>query len=55
MPLIKRLDTNFAVRWADYEGAGQVWAWKAGLSWELNDQLRVRATSFARRARTQLA
>ncbi len=44
LPLVDRLDTNFAVRWADYDGAGQVWAWKAGLSWELNDQLRVRAT-----------
>lgn len=44
LPVVQRLDTNFAVRWADYEGAGQVWAWKAGLSWEVNDQLRVRAT-----------
>jgi len=44
LPVIERLDTNFAARWADYAGAGQVWAWKAGLSWELNEQLRVRAT-----------
>src|SRR6185369_17809382 len=44
VPAIKRLDTNWAVRFADYAGAGQVWAWKGGLSWELNDQLRVRAT-----------
>jgi iron complex outermembrane recepter protein len=44
LPVVERLDTNFAVRWADYQGAGQVWAWKAGLSWEVNDQLRVRAT-----------
>jgi len=40
----ERLDANVAVRWANYEGAGEVWAWKAGLSWEINDQLRVRAT-----------
>ncbi|MET0280365.1 MAG: TonB-dependent receptor [Steroidobacteraceae bacterium] len=44
LPVVKRLDTNWAVRFADYQGAGQVWAWKAGLSWELNDQVRVRAT-----------
>ena len=44
LPMIRRLDTNFAVRYADYAGAGQVWAWKAGLSWDLNDQIRVRAT-----------
>ncbi|MFO1503153.1 MAG: TonB-dependent receptor [Steroidobacteraceae bacterium] len=44
LPAVERLDTNFAVRWADYQGAGQVWAWKAGLSWEVNDMLRVRAT-----------
>jgi outer membrane receptor protein involved in Fe transport len=44
LPVVERLDTSFAVRWADYEGAGTVWAWKAGLSWEVNDQLRVRAT-----------
>jgi len=44
LPFVERLDTSLAVRWADYEGAGTVWAWKAGLSWEVNDQLRVRAT-----------
>jgi len=44
LPAVQRLDTNWAVRFADYAGAGQVWAWKAGLSWKLNDQIRVRAT-----------
>jgi hypothetical protein len=44
LPVVKGLDTNWAVRFADYEGAGQVWAWKSGLSWELNDQVRIRAT-----------
>ncbi|MBK7116857.1 MAG: TonB-dependent receptor [Proteobacteria bacterium] len=44
LPMVERLDTNLAVRWADYEGAGQIWAWKVGLNWEVNDQLRVRAT-----------
>ena len=45
LPFAERLDANVAVRWADYEGAGQIWSWKGGLSWEINDQLRVRATT----------
>ena len=44
IPVIKRLDTNIAARWADYSGSGNVWAWKGGLSWELDDQVRIRAT-----------
>jgi iron complex outermembrane recepter protein len=38
------LDANFAARWADYTGSGEIWAWKAGLSWAVNDQVRLRAT-----------
>jgi outer membrane receptor protein involved in Fe transport len=44
LPFAERVDANLAARWASYEGAGQIWSWKAGLSWELNDQVRVRAT-----------
>jgi outer membrane receptor protein involved in Fe transport len=50
IPLLKdaafaqRVDSSFAARWADYSGSGNIWAWKAGLSWEMNDQLRLRAT-----------
>ena len=44
LPFVERLDTNVAARWADYEGSGQVWAYKGSLSWELNDQIRLRAT-----------
>ncbi|MET0291941.1 MAG: TonB-dependent receptor, partial [Steroidobacteraceae bacterium] len=44
VPFIQRLETNLAVRWADYSGSGEVWAWKGGLSWELNDQIRLRGT-----------
>jgi len=44
IPVVQRLDTNLAARWADYSGSGNVWAWKGGLSWELDDQFRVRAT-----------
>jgi iron complex outermembrane receptor protein len=42
--LIDRLDSSWAARWADYEGSGEIWAWKFGLNWTLNDELRVRAT-----------
>jgi outer membrane receptor protein involved in Fe transport len=38
------IDSSWAVRWADYEGSGSIWAWKAGLNWTINDQIRVRAT-----------
>lgn len=38
------LGTSWAARWADYEGSGDIWAWKAGLNWTINDEIRVRAT-----------
>ncbi len=44
LPFAQRLDSNLAARWADYSGSGNVWAWKGGLSWSLNDQVRLRAT-----------
>ncbi len=45
LPFAERVDANLAARWANYEGAGQIWSWKGGLSWSINDQVRVRATS----------
>ncbi len=44
VPFIQRLETNIAARWADYSGSGNVWAYKGGLSWEVNDQVRLRGT-----------
>jgi outer membrane receptor protein involved in Fe transport len=44
LPGAQRLETNLAARWADYSGSGNVWAYKGGLSWTLNDQFRVRGT-----------
>jgi iron complex outermembrane recepter protein len=50
IPLLKdlafaqNLETNVAARYADYSGSGGIWAWKAGVNWTLNDQLRLRAT-----------
>jgi iron complex outermembrane receptor protein len=50
MPLLanksfaESLDLNTAVRLADYEGSGNVWAWKGGLDWSINDQVRLRLT-----------
>lgn len=40
----EQLDFDAAARWADYEGSGSVWAWKYGLSWQVTDAFRVRAT-----------
>jgi iron complex outermembrane receptor protein len=43
LPLVKNLDFNGAVRITDYRTSGSVTTWKAGLSWSLNDDLRLRA------------
>jgi len=44
LPFAKSLDVNGAVRFTDYSTTGSVTTWKAGLSYELNDSLRFRAT-----------
>ena len=44
-PLVDYLETSLAARWADYEGSGEIWAWKVGLNWTMTDELRVRATT----------
>lgn len=46
IPLLPGGKLNFdpAFRWADYSGSGTVQAWKAGLSWQATEKLRVRAT-----------
>lgn len=41
---IQQLDLNLAARWADYSGSGGIWAWKAGLDWQVYDDLRLRGT-----------
>lgn len=42
--LAQALEVSTALRWADYSGSGDIWAWKVGLNWSVNDQVRVRAT-----------
>jgi iron complex outermembrane recepter protein len=44
VPFAQTLSTNLAARWANYSGSGNVWAWKAGIDWGINDTIRVRAT-----------
>ncbi|GAB1051475.1 TonB-dependent receptor [Shewanella algae] len=44
LPLIRQLDMDLAVRFADYSTIGNATTWKAGLSWEINDELRMRST-----------
>jgi iron complex outermembrane receptor protein len=41
----QQLDLSLAVRYADYEGSGGIWAWKVGLDWQIHDAVRLRATS----------
>ena len=43
-PWARHLDLNTAARWASYSGSGSIWAWKGGVSWSINDQVRLRAT-----------
>jgi iron complex outermembrane receptor protein len=42
--IARSLDLNGAVRYADYSSVGGVTTWKAGLSWRVVDDLRLRAT-----------
>jgi iron complex outermembrane receptor protein len=43
-PFAKSLDFNGAVRRTDYSTSGKVTTWKAGLTWDVNDDLRLRGT-----------
>ncbi len=43
-PLMRRLDLNAAVRWADYGGSGEIWSYKAGLDAALTGEIRLRGT-----------
>jgi outer membrane receptor protein involved in Fe transport len=43
IPLVKALDFNGAVRITDYKTSGAVTTWKAGLSWAVTDDVRLRA------------
>lgn len=44
VPLARNVELNLAGRHADYSNSGGVETWKAGLSWEVLDGLRLRAT-----------
>jgi outer membrane receptor protein involved in Fe transport len=44
MPLVQSLTASLAARWADYQGSGTIWAYKAGLDWQVTDGLRLRGT-----------
>jgi outer membrane receptor protein involved in Fe transport len=43
-PLAQSVDLNLAARYADYSGSGGIWAWKAGVDWQLTDDFRLRGT-----------
>ncbi|MDB5467820.1 MAG: hypothetical protein JWQ46_2582 [Phenylobacterium sp.] len=44
LPFVKNLDLDVAARVTNYSTSGTVWTWKAGLSYAINDEWRVRAT-----------
>lgn len=43
-PLFKNLEFNAAARRTDYSTSGKVTTWKAGLTWDVYDDLRIRGT-----------
>ncbi|SFT88366.1 TonB-dependent receptor plug domain-containing protein [Idiomarina abyssalis] len=43
-PLVQQLNLDAAVRYADYSTIGGATAWKLGLDWTINDELRSRFT-----------
>lgn len=43
-PGVEQLNFSAATRWADYSGSGDVWSWKGGFDWTINDQWRLRST-----------
>jgi len=44
IPFAESVDLSLAARYADYEGSGGIWAWKAGLDWQILEDLRFRLT-----------
>jgi iron complex outermembrane receptor protein len=40
----KALDLNGAIRLTDYSNSGRVTTWKAGVTWDINDSIRLRGT-----------
>jgi iron complex outermembrane receptor protein len=44
VPFAQSVDMNVAARYAEYQGSGGIWAWKAGLDWQVYDDLRLRVT-----------
>src|SRR5690606_7508134 len=44
LPLVQTANIQTAVRFAHYEGSGDIWAWKTGLDWRVSDAIRLRGT-----------
>ena len=44
VPFFQKLNLNGALRYTSYDVGGKAWTWKVGVAWELNDQLKFRAT-----------
>lgn len=39
----QKLELELGFRWSDYDNAGSVETWKAGINWQLNDSVRFRS------------
>jgi len=45
VPLAQNVSLDLAGRYTDYSTSGAVQTWKAGLNWQVNDSVRLRATN----------
>jgi iron complex outermembrane recepter protein len=43
-PWMRNLSLDASVRWADYEGSGEIWSYKAGLDAAITSEVRLRGT-----------
>jgi len=43
-PIAKKLSFNGAARVSDYSTSGSIWSWKVGGVWQINDDIKLRAT-----------
>jgi outer membrane receptor protein involved in Fe transport len=44
MTFAKNIDFDGAVRWAHYQYSGGITSWKGGLTWQINDDIRLRGS-----------
>ena len=44
VPFFQKLNLNGALRYTSYDVGGKAWTWKVGVAWDVNDDIKIRAT-----------